>query len=70
MMFTVFLLNPQKAFIDMPLGSPGKLTQLGGEFIIGPGLRCDFAHRMTNTSSEFALKTSLSMFRLNFHVGK
>ncbi len=35
----------------MPLGNPGKLTQLGGEFIIGPGLRSDFAHRMTNTSN-------------------
>lgn len=35
----------------MPLADPGKLTQLGGEFVLSPGYNCDFAHRMTNTSS-------------------
>ncbi|KAJ9095971.1 hypothetical protein QFC21_005333 [Naganishia friedmannii] len=35
----------------MPLANPGTFTQLGGEFIVGPGLKCDFAHRMTNTSN-------------------
>ncbi|KAG8842628.1 hypothetical protein FRB96_004950, partial [Tulasnella sp. 330] len=27
----------------------GDLKQLGGEFVLGPGLRCKFAHRMSNT---------------------
>lgn len=34
----------------MPLADPGKLTQLGGEFVLGPGWTCSFAHRMSNTS--------------------
>ena len=46
----------QRAFVDMPLANPGKLTQLGGEFIVGPGLQCHFAHRMTNTSSQCLLR--------------
>lgn len=48
----------QKAFVDLPLGNPGKLTQLGGEFVIGPGLECHFAHRMTNTSSKSTRRSS------------
>jgi hypothetical protein len=27
----------------------GHASQLGGEFVLGPGLRCSYAHRMTNT---------------------
>jgi len=38
------------AFFKLPLENPGKRTQLGGEFVLGPGLRCDFAHRMSNVS--------------------
>lgn len=34
------------------MADPGKLTQLGGEFIFSPGYTCDFAHRMTTTSGE------------------
>lgn len=45
----------------MPLANPGTFTQLGGEFVVGPGLRCEFAHRMTNTSSAFL---SLSLHEL------
>jgi hypothetical protein len=44
-------LTYQNAITKMPLAYPGKLTQLGGEFILSPGYNCDFAHRMTNTSS-------------------
>lgn len=42
----------QNALFRMPLADPGKLTQLGGEFVLAPGYTCEFAHRMTNTSSE------------------
>jgi hypothetical protein len=38
------------AFFRMPIADPGKLAQLGGEFIIAPGNECEFAHRMTTTS--------------------
>ena len=30
----------------MPLGNPGDLKLLGGEFILGPGQQCSFTHRM------------------------
>jgi hypothetical protein len=29
----------------------GDVEQLGGEFVLGPGLKCTFAHRMVNTQS-------------------
>lgn len=38
------------SLFKMPLANPGKISQLGGEFVLGPGLRCDFAHRMTTRS--------------------
>jgi hypothetical protein len=44
-------LMKQNAITKLPFAYPGKLTQLGGEFILSPGYNCDFAHRMTNTSS-------------------
>ncbi|KAG5636393.1 hypothetical protein H0H81_008227 [Sphagnurus paluster] len=31
------------------IGKQGKISQLGGEFIFGPGLVCTFAHRMQHT---------------------
>lgn len=34
----------------MPIRDPGKLTQLGGEFVFGPASVCHFVHRMVNTS--------------------
>jgi hypothetical protein len=42
----------QNALFRFPLADPGKLTQLGGEFIFSAGYTCDFAHRMTTTSGE------------------
>ncbi|TDL16467.1 hypothetical protein BD410DRAFT_698765, partial [Rickenella mellea] len=33
----------------------GDVTQLGGEFVLGPGLRSTFAHRMTNTRSHCSI---------------
>lgn len=38
-----------KRNLAMPLKSPGDLNALGGEFVIGPGPHCAFAHRMSNT---------------------
>lgn len=43
----------QNGLFRMPLADPGKLTQLGGEFIIGQGHECEFAHRMTTTSGVY-----------------
>ncbi|KAJ3879239.1 AhpC/TSA antioxidant enzyme-domain-containing protein [Lentinula edodes] len=31
------------------IGKQGNIAQLGGEFILGPGNRCTFAHRMRHT---------------------
>ena len=42
--------SPQNAFFKFPIANPGRLTQLGGEFIFSSGYTCDFAHRMTTTS--------------------
>ncbi|KAI0368820.1 hypothetical protein BV20DRAFT_947462, partial [Pilatotrama ljubarskyi] len=36
--------------VGMPIWERGgDATQLGGEFVFGPGLNCSFAHRMTTT---------------------
>lgn len=34
----------------------GDIKQLGGEFILGPGLRCRFAHRMSTTRNHTAIR--------------
>lgn len=44
------VLGLKNALFKMPLKNPGNLSQLGGEFVFGPGLVCDFAHRMSNRS--------------------
>jgi len=33
----------------MHIGKQGNFSQLGGEFVIGPGRTCTFAHRMLHT---------------------
>jgi hypothetical protein len=38
-----------KRNLAMPLKDPGSLAGLGGEFVVGPGLECSFAHRMSAT---------------------
>ena len=43
----------QNALTKLPFHDPGKLMQLGGEFVLAPGYTCELAHRMTNTSGEF-----------------
>lgn len=32
----------------MPLGNPGSMIQLGGEFVLSEGYKCDYAHRQTS----------------------
>ncbi|KAG8954133.1 hypothetical protein FRC04_000353 [Tulasnella sp. 424] len=34
----------------------GDVKQLGGEFVLGPGLRCRFAHRMTTTRNHAPIR--------------
>lgn len=38
-----------KRNLAMPIKNPGELGGLGGEFVVGPGLECSYAHRMRNT---------------------
>ncbi|KAL0571600.1 hypothetical protein V5O48_010364 [Marasmius crinis-equi] len=33
----------------------GEITQLGGEFVLGPGIRCHFAHRMPYTRAHLPI---------------
>lgn len=42
--------------MNFPLADPGKLTQLGGEFIFSSGYTCDLAHRMSNTSGMLQMR--------------
>ncbi len=57
-----------RGLFKLPKADPGKLTQLGGEFIVGPGLQCEFAHRMTNISSESGCFASIvRRISLNSH---
>ncbi|KZT53515.1 hypothetical protein CALCODRAFT_440019 [Calocera cornea HHB12733] len=48
-----------KHAMKMPLGNAGDIKQLGGEFCLGPGLHCDYAHRMTTTRSHAPIQTVL-----------
>ena len=40
-----------KNAVRMPLADAGDIKQLGGEFLLGPGLVCHYAHRMHTTKS-------------------
>ncbi|KAJ6491795.1 AhpC/TSA antioxidant enzyme-domain-containing protein [Mycena vitilis] len=50
-----FLTNAWKSIKDGPLKDPsligkqGNFSQLGGDFVFGPGNQCTLAHRMQNT---------------------
>jgi hypothetical protein len=37
------------------VGKQGNISQLGGDFIFGPGAQCSFAHRMQNTEDRQCL---------------
>ncbi|EIM83212.1 uncharacterized protein STEHIDRAFT_101316 [Stereum hirsutum FP-91666 SS1] len=42
------------------IGKQGNFSQLGGEFILGPGLECSFASRMQHTEDRTSLRHSNS----------
>ena len=48
-----------KRNLAMPLKDPGELGGLGGEFVLGPGLECTYAHRMKNTRDHAELQDIL-----------
>ncbi|KAF7321729.1 Peptidase A1 domain-containing protein [Mycena kentingensis (nom. inval.)] len=44
------------AKVGMPVWrNGGEISQLGGEFVLGPGLRCDWAHRMRYTRDHVSI---------------
>ncbi|BEJ11799.1 hypothetical protein CspHIS471_0202590 [Cutaneotrichosporon sp. HIS471] len=55
----------KNAFLHMPMAYPGHWTQLGGEFILSPGYKCDFAHRMTTMANHMEAYQVLQ----HIHVG-
>ncbi|KAH7342098.1 AhpC/TSA antioxidant enzyme-domain-containing protein [Rhizoctonia solani] len=48
-----------KRALKMPLANAGDIKQLGGEFILGPGLNCSFASRMHTTRSHTPIRDLL-----------
>ncbi|GAB1521634.1 hypothetical protein RhiTH_004731 [Rhizoctonia solani] len=48
-----------KRAMKMPLANAGDIKQLGGEFILGPGLNCSFASRMHTTRSHIPIRNLL-----------
>ncbi|CAE6427890.1 unnamed protein product, partial [Rhizoctonia solani] len=48
-----------KRALKMPLANAGDIKQLGGEFILGPGLNCSFASRMHTTRSHTPIRNLL-----------
>jgi len=50
-----------KNALKMPIGKPGDLGQLGGEFLLGPGIRAEYAHRMSTTRGHTSIKSLLQL---------
>jgi hypothetical protein len=48
-----------KNAVKMPLANAGDIKQLGGEFLLGPGSVCHYAHRMHTTKSHAPVKELL-----------
>ena len=48
-----------KRNLSMPFKNPGEINGLGGEFVVGPGLECAYAHRMRNTRDHAELQDVL-----------
>ncbi|KAG9102950.1 hypothetical protein FRC07_010115 [Ceratobasidium sp. 392] len=48
-----------KNALKMPLANAGDIKQLGGEFILGPGLTCSFTSRMHTTRSHTPIRDLL-----------
>lgn len=49
-----------QAGLKMPMKPPGDQQQLGGEFILGPGLQCKFTHRMKSTRNHAEIEDVLA----------
>ncbi|KZT43702.1 hypothetical protein SISSUDRAFT_1039573 [Sistotremastrum suecicum HHB10207 ss-3] len=41
------------------IGKQGNFSQLGGDFVLGPGLTCSFAHRMVHTQDHVEVEDLL-----------
>ena len=50
-----------KNALKMPLGNPGDMKQLGGEFLLGPGVRSDYCHRMSTTRGHTSIRKLLRL---------
>jgi AhpC/TSA antioxidant enzyme len=48
-----------KNAVRMPLANAGDIKQLGGEFLLGPGPVCHYAHRMHTTKSHVPVRELL-----------
>lgn len=48
-----------KNAVKMPLADAGDIKQLGGEFLLGPGPVCHYAHRMHTTKSHAPVRELL-----------
>ncbi|GMK56506.1 hypothetical protein CspeluHIS016_0303460 [Cutaneotrichosporon spelunceum] len=55
----------KNAFLHMPMAYPGHFTQLGGEFVLSPGYKCDFAHRMTTMANHMEAYEVLHHIKVN-----
>ncbi|CAE6393917.1 unnamed protein product [Rhizoctonia solani] len=56
-----------KRALKMPLANAGDIKQLGGEFILGPGLNCSFASRMHTTRSHTPIRNLLQAAGVSMH---
>lgn len=60
-----------KRAIKMPLGMPGSVSQLGGEFIFQGSMTCMYAHRMTNTRAHAPIRdvAALAGVKIDYGAG-
>lgn len=54
-----------KSGVKLPLRPPGDQQQLGGEFILGPGLKVEFCHRMKTTRGHAEIEEVLASVGIN-----
>lgn len=54
-----------KSGVKLPMRPPGDQQQLGGEFILGPGLEISFAHRMKTTRGHAEIEQVLASAGIN-----
>ena len=54
--------------LAMPLKPPGDQQQLGGEFVLGPGLQVKFTHRMKSTRNHAEIEDVLAAVGVNLNT--